>query len=412
MVNINSGQLGNQVQLESLDSIRANANNSNNLQQPDNNSGLQSLDSIRANNYSDPNLSIPANDILAPIEAINPELPERSREDTKERGTTGFIGGVFRGFGTAGIDTVVGVVKLTSVVASGLVHPAKTLNWVGGGVKYAVNHPLKAIETVALDLPAGIVKGIVNPYKEAIKQGQYGQAVGRGIFDIGLILLTAGVGEEGAAGKAGTVTEVVDKGGKGTKVVDAAAEVTKVVEASEGAQIVTKGVEGGIRIGKDAIKITGKVNGNVIINIGNTTANVTTTAAKVGAKTAAATTEAVVGAVETAAKTGTISLGLADLGKAMGRGFGKLTGLFKPVAGEIGAGLNSGLTAIVGENAASVIRTTASTIGHGVAVGGKVIKDGAVFVKAHPVASALISGKATDILDKGLKASDHYNPND
>jgi hypothetical protein len=402
MVNINSGQLGNQFQLEPLDSVRANANNSAN-QPVNSSSGLQSLDSIRANNYSDPNLAIPSNDILAPIEAMNPELPEKSKEDTKEQGSSGFIGGVFKGFGRAGIDAVGGVVTLGKVVIGGVIHPSKTINWVGGGVKYAVNHPAKAIKAVAFDLPTGIINGITDPYKQAIKQGKYGEATGRFVFDAGMVLLSAGLGQDaGTAGKTtGTATEVVDKGKKGAEVIDKATKGTKVVSGvPNGVQVINNsGVNGGIHLAKDAIKITGDVKGNVIIQLGpQTTTNITAAASDAVTGAVTGSTEAVA-----AATAGKISLGLKDLGATLGKGFTKLKDLFSPVGSEISAGVNG----IIGDG---LLKDGLNVIGNGISGGVQLIKKGGAIVKAHPVASGLVIGKTVDVLDKGMKASDYYNP--
>lgn len=416
MFNVNSAQ-GNQVQLESLDSLKATNPNTMGLESLDalrnNNSGsLQTLDSVRTNNYMDPNMSIPQGDILAPLDAINPALPdEPSKEDTKERGVTGFVGGLFKGFGKAGIDTVMGVVTLGKVVVGGIVHPKQTLNWVGGGIKYAVNHPIKAAKTVAIDLPVGIVNGIVDPYKQSIKQGKYGEAVGRGVFDVGIILLTAGLGGEGeAAAKTGTgAAEVAGDAAKTTTtVVDAAADVTKVADGvADGAKVVTTGVQGGIKIGSNGIKI-GNVTGNVVINIGNTTSNVTQNIGRVtkAASTAAGTTEAVAATTEAIVNGTKIAAGLSDLGGTLSKGASRLLNMLKP----IGTGIESGLTSIVGPNAAAVIRSTTVAIGHGISTGATAVKNGALFVKAHPIATGLIAGKTVDVIQKGLEASDQIGP--
>lgn len=414
MSNIGSVQGANRLQLEPLDSVKPR----NNTYQPadnSNNSGLQSLDSLTANSYTDPNNNIPVNaDILAPIDAMNPEIPGMDRQDTREEGVTGFIGGVFKGFGKAGLDTVKGVATLGKVVLSAVSHPKEAASYVGGGIKYAINNPLKAAKTVALDLPIGIVKGIVDPYATAVKDGKWGEAVGRGVFDVGMVLLTAGVGEGGEASKGAGAIEKVGKGSsKGAKAIEAVVENADMVDdiASTGGNIITKSVEGGVKIGKDAIKVSGKINGNVIINIGNTTANITngaSNAARVGrtARNVAAATEAMATTERVASATGKISLGLGDLGSTLGNGASKIGKLFRP----IGTGATNTLTAIVGEKAAITIGKGFATIGHGISVGTQFAKNGAVFVKAHPIASALIAGKTVDMIDKGLRASDNYDP--
>ena len=405
MTNVNSVQGANRFQLEPLDAIKPRNNQpapTTDIQNQNNN-GLQSLDSLNANNYSDPNNNIPRSDILAPLDAINPEIPGMDRQDTREQGLAGFIGGVFKGFGKAGLDTVKGVATLGKLVVSAVSHPKEALNYVGGGVRYAINNPLKTAKTLAVDLPIGIVKGIIDPYATAVKTGKYGEAVGRGVFDVGIILLTAGIGDKtnGATKGAGAIENVANN-----------ADLLDDV-ASTGTTVITRGVEGGIRVGKDAIKV-GNVTGNLIINIGNTTANVSTAATRAtqvaetlagvekvsrGGRAAVATTEAI-------SKAGKLSLGLGDLGSTLGRGASKFGSLFKP----IGTGAANALTAIVGPKSAAVIGQGVATLGKGISIGTGYVKAGVVIAKAHPVASALIVGKAVDIVDKGLKSSDNYDP--
>jgi hypothetical protein len=424
MSNIGSTQGANRLQLEPLEAVKPRNNPvPNNNDYSSNSSGLQSLDTVMANSYTDPNNNIPTSDILAPIDAMNPEIPGMDKQDTRERGLTGFIGGVFKGFGKAGLDTVKGVATLGKVVVSAVSHPKEAINYVGGGIKYAINNPVKTVKTIAIDLPIGIVKGFVDPYATAVKDGKWGEAVGRGVFDVGMVLLTAGVGESGSgASKGAGAIEKVGKGSsKGAKAIESIAENADLVDdvASSGTKIITKGVEGGVKIGKDAIKITGNVKGNVIINIGNATTNVTTGASK--ASKAARILEESAGAIEKVTRNsskvvkatesaGRISLGLGDLGTTLGKGASKIGELFKPIGSSIGHSASSGLTTLLGEQAAGVITRGASSIGHGISVGGKFIKDGAIFVKAHPIASSLIAGKTVDIIDKGLRASDNYDP--
>ncbi|MBC7475163.1 MAG: hypothetical protein H7263_12790 [Candidatus Sericytochromatia bacterium] len=414
MTNVNSAGRG-QVQLESLDSMR-----STNLQQQQNqepeptiSSGLQSLDSIVSNRHVEANGGVPNTDVLAPIDAINPEIPGQDIQDTKEGSRLGFIGGVFKGFGKAGIDTVKGFATLGVAVGKALLSPGDIVTSVGHGISYAVNHPINTVKTLAIDLPIGIVKGIVTPYAEAIHQGKFGEALGRGIFDGGLVLLTAGLGDKAADGsKAATgAVEAANKGSKAAKVIESASEGTKVVrELGQGTKIVTKGVQGGIKIGSNAIKV-GNVTGNVIINIGNTTAEVSSGVSR-AAEIASATTETVRGGRGVIAATeaiggssGRIAIGLGDLGGTMSRGASRIANLFRP----IGARVGDGLSAFVGPQAAATISQGFATVGRGISVGGHYVKQTALFVKAHPIPSALIAGKTVDVLDKGLRATDNYN---
>lgn len=414
---------GAQIPLEPLNSLTSNNYNTPGTQ-PSYNTGLQSLDSIKANTY---NNVVPNDNVLAPLDAMSPVMPEKDKSETKEKGALGFIGGVFKGVGNAAIDTAGGLVTFGKVVVGGIVKPKKTLQWVGGGIDYAFSHPGKAAKAVFVDLPIGLVKGVVNPYAEAIKQGKYGEAVGRGVFDVGLILLTAGLGEGNGAAKTGATTgaEVVDKiddVADGVKYADEVAGGVKYAdEAASGISTVTKGVEGGIHLGENAIKIGNVGQGAVInINIGNTTATVTNTVGRVSntAKVAAeagATIEKVaktatasVAAVETATAAGKVSAGIGSIFDTMGKGFSRIKSALK--GSGVGAGLNNGLAAIVGEGAATTIKNGLHSIGQGLAKGGTVIKEGAKFVKAHPIPSALITGRVTSVVEEGMKANDYYVP--
>lgn len=422
MTNVGSTQGANRLQLEPLESVKPRNNPVSNNDYSNN--SLQPLDTVFANSYTDPNNNIPTSDILAPIDAMNPEVPGFDKQDTREQGVTGFIGGVFKGFGKAGLDTVKGVATLGKIVVSAVSHPKEAASYVGGGIKYAINNPIKTAKTLAIDLPIGIVKGMVDPYATAVKEGKWGEAVGRGVFDVGMVLLTAGVSEGGGASKGVAATEKATKGSKAAKVIESVADNADLVDdaVGSGTKIITKGVEGGVKLGKDAIKITGPVKGNVIINIGNATANVGNVGSKAArtakvVEEAAVVTERVVRGASKASKAakvtesaGRISLGLGDLGSTLGRGASKIGGMLKPIGTSIGAGATNTLTTVLGPKAAGVITQGAVAIGQGISAGGVVIKNGAIFVKAHPVASALIAGKTFDIIDKGLRASDNYDP--
>ncbi len=426
MVDMNSAQVRNQAQLESLDSLKANStftptlsntvslqslDSLRNTNNPNSNTGLQSLDSIRANTYTDPNLNIPANDILAPIDALNPEIPDKSKEDTKERGAAGFVGGVFKGFGKAGIDTVMGVVTLGKVVVTGITQPKKTLNWVGGGLKYAVNHPIGAVKAVAVDLPTGILTGIVKPYGDAIKQGKYGEAVGRGVFDVGLILMTAGLGEEGS--KAGSATASTEKASKGAKAT------TEAVRGSgKGAAVIAEAHVGGdIKLAKDAIKEVVKIHAPhaTTINIGDVNVviggNVTKVSGAVGgAGEVLSEAGGAIAGIERVAEgskgLGAVGAGLSDIKGVLGSGASKIGKLFKPASQAVGEGLGW----LVGPETLAGIKNGTNAIGKGLAVGKKVIGKGVRIAKAHPIPSALVVGKTVNIVQEGLKQSDQYNP--
>ncbi|MFN8673314.1 MAG: hypothetical protein U0457_14680 [Candidatus Sericytochromatia bacterium] len=435
--------------LESLDALKAKRPVQ---QQPvENNSGgegLQSLDSLRSNRETTPKGRIPANeDILAPIDAISPEMPNSQRVDTGDKNPLDFGVGMVKGFGKAAGDTVMGVVTFGKVVggtALGLLtKPKQTLKPVKDGISFAVHNPGKALRAVSIDLPMGIVKGISSPYVDAISKGNYGEATGRAVFDVGLILMTAGMTKEKDAGKVisggdnvadtgKTVTEVVTDTGKVADTTKKAAKGAKLVEGAGSGKVLVNSIEGGVKIGKgalkeikDVVKVSGngKINGPVIINIGGvvntaeTTVNAATTATRVaktskGAKIAkevaqsSGAIEAISETAQASKGTGMIAIGFGEIKGAIGRGFSKISEAFKPM----GSGLNNGLETILGPKGAEAVKVVSGTVGKGIGISVNAVKNTVQFVKANPVTSTIVAGKATDILTKGLQASDYYDP--
>lgn len=426
---------GNQFALESLDSLKAKRPAQQQPTQDLSGDSLQSLDSLMADRTTVPKGRIPANDdLLAPMDAISPEVSGPNKEDTRERGALGFGIGVAKGFGKAVGDTAMGIINLPKAV--------------GGIVKsipYAIHNPGKAAKAIAIDLPMGIVKGMAMPYVEAIGQGKYGEATGRAIFDVGLILMTAGMKEDKPTGGGSTpiapaagevVAPVVAPVADVVTDVSNAGKTTRKASGVGGAgKVVTNSITGGVKIGKGAlkelkevVKVTGrgKIEGPVIINIGGvvntgaTTVNATTAAASAGkagrgAKVAqqvsevgagvSAGVESVSAVTETVRGAGAIAIGFGEIKDAIGRGLGRIGNALRPV----GTSINSGLDTVIGTGAANAVRTVAGSVSSGVKISVNVAKNTALFVKAHPVTSAVVAGKATDILTKGLQASDYYD---
>lgn len=419
----------NQFALESLDSLRASRPAQTQPQEDLSGDSLQSLDSLTSNRTTVPKGRIPANeDLLAPMDAISPEVSGPNKEDTRDKNAVDFGIGVVKGFGRAVGDTAMGIINLP-----------KAIGGIIKAVPYAIHNPGKAAKAIAVDLPMGIVRGMATPYVEAIGQGKYGEATGRAIFDVGLILMTAGMKEEKpvggdvvppAAGEvvAPVISDVVP-------VVTDAGKTGKTGRRASGVggagKVVTNSITGGVKIGKGAlkelkevVKVTGrgKIEGPVIINIGGvvntgaTTVNATTAAGKVskagkGAKIAqevseaGAGVEAVAATTEAVRGTGALVIGFGEIKNAIGRGFTRIGDMLRPV----GSSINSGMDAVIGTGAANAVRTVVSTVGSGVKISLNVAKNTALFVKAHPVTSTIVAGKATDILTKGLQASDYDN---
>lgn len=421
----------NQFALESLDSLRASRPAQTQQPQEDlSGDSLQSLDSLTANRTTVPKGRIPANeDLLAPMDAISPEVSGPNKEDTREKGALGFGVGVVKGFGGAVGDTVMGIINLP-----------KAIGGIIKAVPYAIHNPGKAAKAIAVDLPMGIVKGMATPYVEAIGQGKYGEATGRAIFDVGLILMTAGMKEDKAISGADDVPVIPPAAGEVvapvvSDVVPVVTDAGKTGKRASGVggagKVVTNSITGGVKIGKGAlkelkevVKVTGrgKIEGPVIINIGGvvntgaTTVNATTAAGKVGkagkgakiaqeVSGAGAGIEAVAATTEAVRGTGALVIGFGEIKNAIGRGFTRIGDMLRPV----GSSINSGMDAVIGTGAANAVRTVVSSVGSGVKISVNVAKNTALFVKAHPVTSTIVAGKATDILTKGLQASDYDN---
>lgn len=420
MDSMNSIQVRQSLQLESLESLKTNYSAPVVPTESNNSSTLQSLDSLKANSYTNPRMNIPANgDILAPIDALTPEVNGLDREDTRDKQASDVLLGMVKGFGKAGIDTVKGFATFGSVVGGAIIHPKSTVIAVGDGIKYAVNNPIKTTKMLAIDLPIGIVKGIVTPYSEAISQGKYGEAIGRGVFDIGMVVLTAGLGE--GTDKVDDAAAGVEKATKGGKAVSESSSASRLLDAvadserAGGGIVLNNNVKnmkvqdafknvGNIRIEKGA-KVTGGITNNITIVVGgNNAAGATTSAGRVASELggSAGTIERVarggkaVAGVENIATAGK---GLGEVGSTLGAGFNRIKGWLKPVGHQFGGGL----TAIIGEGPAQAIGNGLGKVTNAIKVGGRI-------VKAHPVSSALVIGKATDIVKKGAEASDHYTP--
>ncbi|HEX3478347.1 MAG TPA: hypothetical protein VHT91_25175 [Kofleriaceae bacterium] len=74
---------------------------------------------------------------------------------------------------------------------------------------------------------------LLNPYRQSFEQGRYGEIVGRGAFDIGLLL--SGAGEAEAAGTAGTAGRVGELA-EASRVAETA-DVARVADAADAARI-------------------------------------------------------------------------------------------------------------------------------------------------------------------------------
>jgi len=100
------------------------------------------------------------------------------------------------------------------------------------------NHVLNPLQSLEDDATfyGNVAKGIAKPYQQEIEQGKYAEAVGRGVFDIGSIVLTAG---------AGAGAEEAATAGRGAAIAGEAADAARVAEGAAVASDATKAAEVG-----------------------------------------------------------------------------------------------------------------------------------------------------------------------
>jgi hypothetical protein len=161
-----------------------------------------------------------------------------------DKGALHQVGGFFKGAGGALWDMGKGLVglgagalklSLASELAEGI-SDATGMNVYHGysETQQAASQTAKAI----YDHPGAIVDGITKPYKEAWGQGNYGEALGRGVVDVGG-LFVGGVGAAGKAGEAanvaGKVGEAANAAGKVGEAAEAAGKVGEVADAANAA---------------------------------------------------------------------------------------------------------------------------------------------------------------------------------
>lgn len=122
-----------------------------------------------------------------------------AEEAKKKRGFFGHVADVFIGGGEAIGDMVKGI-------ATVITHPIQTLK----GIGYVITHP------------AALVNAFVEPYKEAIREGRPGKAIGRGIVEIGSLFVGPTEIANGVKGATNAIKGIFN-GGKAGGVIGAGA---------------------------------------------------------------------------------------------------------------------------------------------------------------------------------------------
>lgn len=179
---------------------------------------------------------------------------------TQQQGAQ-LAGGVLKGAGTMvggianmivhPVDTAKGLYSLAEhlpilpVNPLRVAHAAYDVTVEGKDARETFGKALDPIQMLKDDAEFGkaLVKGVVEPYKESIDKGKVAEAVGRGIFDIGSIVLTAGGGAAVSGGTKGAqVANVAAKAGRGAEVANVAA---KAGRGAEVANVAAKAGRGG-----------------------------------------------------------------------------------------------------------------------------------------------------------------------
>ena len=135
------------------------------------------------------------------------------------------VGGFFEGIWESGKGLVTGVVHV-------VLHPIDTIK----GLGHAITHP------------GQLWDALKKPYVEDWQSGNYGRAIGRGVFEVAMLLIP-GVGEGKAAAKAAEVAELAGQVSKASKLAEVAelasgvAKVGKAAELTEAASTLAKGAK-------------------------------------------------------------------------------------------------------------------------------------------------------------------------
>lgn len=164
------------------------------------------------------------------------------------KGAGSFVGGIAQMIAHP-VDTVKGLYSLAEHIPLiplnpfRAAHAAYDIAFEGADAAKTLNEHLNPVEVFKSDAEFGkaLVKGLVEPYNASIDEGKYAEALGRGIFDIGSLVLTSGAGGSakgaavGAEAAVGAVSKL-ERGGaiaKAATVLDDGARVLGKVAGKE-----------------------------------------------------------------------------------------------------------------------------------------------------------------------------------
>ncbi|MEB3238002.1 MAG: hypothetical protein VKO64_10300 [Candidatus Sericytochromatia bacterium] len=167
--------------------------------------------------------------IYRPVDAeTRAELAaRRPRHRTEEQGLGGFVG-----------DVIVGAVQGAGDMVGGTIH--------------MITHPIETVTGLAmlpvalLTRPGEVVKAFTEPYAEAVRQGRPGRAIGRGLFEVGSMLVGSGLlkpasGAAGAGQAVARTGKAAQQAGQVTRQASqAAGAAQKAQQATQAAQVARK----------------------------------------------------------------------------------------------------------------------------------------------------------------------------
>lgn len=134
-----------------------------------------------------PSYSVPVQSGPQPLKS--PAMKVDNYESTRDKSVGDFVGGFFNGAAKSIYGMGEGLVFLGKSAAYGISHPISAAKTVGRTALHVATHPWQTTQSIA--------KGIVKPYSTALKQGQYGEALGR--LTVDLAVVTAAFAEKPAA---------------------------------------------------------------------------------------------------------------------------------------------------------------------------------------------------------------------
>lgn len=163
--------------------------------------------------------------IYRPVDAeTRAELAaRRSRHHAEDRGVGGFVG-----------DVIVGAVQGAGDMVGGTIH--------------MITHPIETVTGLAmlpvalLTRPGEVVKAFTEPYAEAVRQGRPGRAIGRGLFEVGSMLVGSGLLKP-ASGAAGAGQAMARTGKAAQQAGQVARQASQAAGAAQKAQQATQAAQ-------------------------------------------------------------------------------------------------------------------------------------------------------------------------